>query len=170
MLADQVITSSILLLGFSNIHPPKINGQKKQIGIPMECNYIVIEQLLFIGLQHLLRLRQLLMVRKCHILILNASSVHFNCYSYISVDVRKLDQLLQKMLRILRGQEQIIKVTQVDIKNTLAVVMHNTIPAEPELGGIKEELCLPVRSLALFDIMNITIRKDKIRRMKLVDC
>ena len=125
--------------------------------------------LLFIGLQHLLRLRQLLMVRKCHILILNASSIHFNCYSFISVDERKLDQLLQKRLSILRGQEQIIKATRVDIKNTLAVV-HNTIPAEPELGGIKEELCLPVRSLALFDIMNITIHKDKIRRMKLVDC
>ena len=100
----------------------------------------------------------------------NASSIHFNCYSFISVDERKLGQLLQTMLRILRGQEQIIKVTQVDIKNTLAVVMHNTIPAEPELGGLKEELCLPVRSLALFDIMNITIHKDKIRRMKLVDC
>jgi hypothetical protein len=47
---------------------------------------------------------------------------------------------MQTMSRILRGQEQ-IKATQVDIKNTLAVVMHNTIPAEPELGGIKEESC-----------------------------
>lgn len=75
---------------------------------------------------------------------------------------------MQTMLRILRGQEQ-IKATQVDIKNTLAVVMHNTIPAEPELGGIKEEMCLPVKSLALFDLMNTTIRKDKIKRMKLVD-
>ncbi|KAI9557240.1 hypothetical protein GHT06_017063 [Daphnia sinensis] len=78
----------------------------------------------------------------------------------------KLDQLMQTMLRILRGQEQ-IKAIQVDIKNTLAVVMHNTIPAEPELGGIKEEMCLPVKSLALFDLMNTTIRKDKIQRMKL---
>ena len=36
--------------------------------------------------------------------------------------------------------------------------MHNTIPAKPELGGIKEELCLLVKSLALFDIMNIKFR------------
>jgi hypothetical protein len=40
---------------------------------------------------------------------------------------------MQTMLRILRGQKQ-IKATQVDIKNTLAVVMNNKIPAEPELG------------------------------------
>lgn len=70
-----------------------------------------------------------------------------------SADERiQLDQLMQTMLRILRGQEQ-IKATQVDIKNTLPVVMHNTIPAEPKLGGIKEEMCLPVKSLALFDLM-----------------
>jgi hypothetical protein len=36
------------------------------MSIPMQCNYIVIEQLLFVGLQHLLRLRRLLMVRKYH--------------------------------------------------------------------------------------------------------
>ncbi|KAK4003647.1 hypothetical protein OUZ56_005403 [Daphnia magna] len=41
---------------------PKIEGQKKQMGIPMQCNYIVIGRQLFIGLhQHLQRLRQLLM-------------------------------------------------------------------------------------------------------------
>jgi len=47
-------------------YPPKIESQKKQMSIPMQCNYIVIEQLLFVGLQHLLRLRRLLMVRKYH--------------------------------------------------------------------------------------------------------
>nr|CAH0110156.1 unnamed protein product [Daphnia galeata] len=78
-------------------YPPKIESQKKQMSIPMQCNYIVIEQLLFVRLQHLLRLRRLLMA------------------------------------------------TQVDIKNALAVRMHNTIPVEPELGRIKEELCLPVK-------------------------
>jgi hypothetical protein len=47
-------------------------------------------------------------------------------------------------------------------------VMNNKIPAEPELGWIKEEMCFPVKSLALFDLMNTTIRKYKIKRMKLL--
>ncbi|KAK4028071.1 hypothetical protein OUZ56_017251 [Daphnia magna] len=65
-------------------------------------------------------------------------------------DAKKLDDILQTNIRILRGLEQ-VKATQADIQNTLSVIMTNTIPSDPELLGIKDDLCLPVKSLTAFD-------------------
>ena len=54
------------------------------------------------------------------------------------------------------------------IKNTLAVVMDNTIPPDPEQGGIREELCIHIVNLRSFDSLNLVLKSDKIKRMKLV--
>nr|CAH0103901.1 unnamed protein product [Daphnia galeata] len=53
-------------------------------------------------------------------------------------DFKKIDFLIEQNKKILRGQEQ-IKAQNLDIKNTLAVVMDNTVPADPQIEGIKEE-------------------------------
>ncbi|XP_032796703.2 uncharacterized protein LOC116932897 [Daphnia magna] len=81
-------------------------------------------------------------------------------------DAKKLDDILQTNIRILRGLEQ-VKATQTDIQNTLSVIMNNTIPSDPELLGIKDDLCLPVKSLTAFDRINLIIREDKTKRLKL---
>ena len=46
--------------------------------------------------------------------------------------------------------------------------MDNTIPPDPELEGVKEEFRIPVTNLKFFDTLNIVIKQDKIKRLKLV--
>lgn len=55
-----------------------------------------------------------------------------------------------------------------DIKNTLAVVMDNTIPQDPELTGINEEFRIPITDYKLFDALNAVLKQDKVKRLKLV--
>lgn len=82
-------------------------------------------------------------------------------------DSKKIDFLIEQNKRILRGQEQ-IKAQNLDIKNTLAVVMDNTIPREPDLDGIKEEFHIPVTDLKFFDTLNAVLKQDKIKKSKMV--
>ncbi|XP_045026504.1 uncharacterized protein LOC116935065 isoform X2 [Daphnia magna] len=81
-------------------------------------------------------------------------------------DSKKIDFLIEQNKRILRGQEQ-IKAQNLDIKNTLAVVMDSTIPREPDLDGIKEEFHIPVTDLKFFDTLNAVLKQDKIKKSKM---
>lgn len=69
--------------------------------------------------------------------------------------------------KIIRNQEQ-IKAQNVSIINSLSVVLDNTAPQQPEKEGIKEEFGIPVRSLKSFDCLNVSLKKDKEKRLKLV--
>ena len=69
---------------------------------------------------------------------------------------------------ILRNQEQ-IKANQVDIKNTLAVVMSNTIPPNPDASGLKQHFSLPVSTPVLFTNLNHTLKHDKVKRLEMVN-
>ncbi len=82
-------------------------------------------------------------------------------------DFKKIDFLIEQNKKILRGQEQ-IKAQNRDIKNTLAVVMDNTVPADPQIEGIKEEFCIPLKDLKSFDTLNGILKQDKVKRMKMV--
>ena len=83
------------------------------------------------------------------------------------LDFKKIDFLIEQNKRILRGQEQ-IKAQNLDIKNTLAVVMDNTVPADPEVGGLKDEFRIPLTDLKSFDTLNVVLKQDKVKRLKLV--
>lgn len=46
--------------------------------------------------------------------------------------------------------------------------MDNTVPADPEVGGIKEEFRIPLTDLKSFDTLNVVLKQDKVKRLKLV--
>ena len=46
--------------------------------------------------------------------------------------------------------------------------MDNTVPADPQIEGIKEEFCIPLKDLKSFDTLNGILNQDKVKRMKMV--
>lgn len=46
--------------------------------------------------------------------------------------------------------------------------MDNTIPVDQEVEGIKQEFRIPIRDLKGFDTLNLVLKQDKVKRMKLV--
>lgn len=75
--------------------------------------------------------------------------------------------LLLQYQKILRNQEQ-IKAQNTTIINSLSVVLDNTTPQEQEKERMKEVLGIPVKSLRAFESLNLSLKKDKEKRLKLV--